>query len=104
MRQLLCDDNIEGNLASPNKVAKFMGVKKASEITAEMQGRVDAFFVQLATGDFDEVLMQWGGLNKTLAADMKLKDLKEFLSACMGQMTGQSCMCFVSWLFCRPST
>ena len=99
MRQILCDDNIEDNLASPDKVAKFMGVKKAADVTPEMQSRVDAFFVQLATGEFDEVLMQWGGLNRQLTSDIKIKDIKEFIATCLGQMSGKSCMCFVSVVF-----
>ena len=85
---LLCDNkNIKaGNLGTPSKIAKFMGVKQVRDVTAEMQCRVDAFFEQLARGDFDSVLMQWAGLNKPMHNEVTVAAIKGMLQACMHQM------------------
>ena len=88
---LLCDNkNIKaGNLGTLSKIAKFMGVKSVRDVTAEMQSRVDAFFVLLARGDFDGVLMQWAGLNKPVQNELTVAAIKGLLQACMHQMLGK---------------
>jgi hypothetical protein len=96
---LLCDNkNIKaGNLGTPSKIAKFMGVKAVRDITAEMQSRVDEFFVHLATGEFDDVLMQWSGLNKTVPSVITVEAIKGVIHACLRQMLRK--LARMSWMY-----
>lgn len=88
MRQLLCDQRCPLSLGIHSKIARFMGVNKVGDLTAEMHAQVAAMFEALAHGFYDDVLMEWGGLNQALPSPPQVEPVKGFIKANLSQMLG----------------
>ena len=80
-----------GCLGTKSAIAKFMGLKKIEEVTAETYQKVADLLAAVADGTFDADLMAWGCLEgDTPAENITTQIATNMMEAGMATLLGNS--------------